>query len=144
LTTLTELLFKCHKKEVLIFVDEYDAPIMDEKQNFNSSGHWREGTQLVQTFVSALECAEHVRLLLIFGNHRFQLSSSKFYVYGVDMDRDQPHKGLIRFFGFSDVEFDELCKSYKFKGSKEEAKHYYNGEILLILLQYLGIFTKNE
>jgi hypothetical protein len=116
---------------VMIFVDNYNAPIMDESRDFNSSGNWREATQLVRTFVTALEQAEHVCLLLIFGNHRFHVSSNKFYVYGVDMDREKQQKTLIRFFGFSDDEFDELCASYGFK-NKEEAKRYYNGEILIL------------
>jgi hypothetical protein len=129
MTTLTGLLSKCHKKDVLLFVDNYDTPIMDEHQSFNSSCNWREATQMVRTFVTALECAEHVGLLLIFGNHRFHVSSSKLYVYGVDMDRQTQQEGLIRFFGFSNNEFDELCGSYKFE-MKDEAKRYYNGEIL--------------
>jgi hypothetical protein len=127
---LTNFLYKCHKKDVLIFVDQYDAPIINEKQNFDSSDNWREATQLVRTFVTALEWAGHVRLLLIFGTHRFHVASHRFYVFGTDMDIQKPQTGLIRFFGFSYDEFEELLENYKVE-NKSEAKLYYNGKLFI-------------
>jgi predicted aldo/keto reductase-like oxidoreductase len=103
---------------------------MNEKQNFNSNGSWREANQLVRTFVTALEYADHVRLLLIFGTHRFHVASHRFYVFGADIDTQKQQEGLIRFFGFSHDEFEELLENYKVE-NKSEAKHYYNGGLFI-------------
>ncbi len=133
---LSRYLFKHHQKEVIILVDEYDAPIINAFNNTNPpiksknkkrKTYYEKVISFMQTFLGkAYKGNPYLKKGLLTGVMRVGKESifsewNNFDVFGVTM----PY--FADSFGFTKEETEKLLTDFNLDGRIEEVKKWYDG-----------------
>ncbi len=136
LEILSRYLYTHHQKEVIILVDEYDAPIINAFNNTNppiksrdkeKSTYYEQVIAFMQTFLGkAYKGNPYLKKGLLTGVMRIGKESifsewNNFDVFGITM----PY--FSDSFGFTKEETEKILTYFNLENKKEEVKKWYNG-----------------
>lgn len=122
---LSRFLYKFHKKNIIILIDEYDVPL----ENAYFSGFYDEMTAFIRSlFESALKTNPCLEFAVITGCLRISKESiftglNNLCIYSVLSDR------YSEYYGFTENEVKEMLSYYELEMKYDEIKGWYNGYI---------------
>ncbi len=122
---LLELLFKYYKKQPILLIDEYDTPI----QEGYLKGYYQELIEFFRNFLSEpLKDNTLLNRAILTGILRVSKESlfsglSNVETYSI-LDSN-----YAEYFGFTEIEVNELLTKAKILGNLEQTKEWYNGYI---------------
>ena len=112
-----------HGRQVVLLIDEYDKPMID---NIGKLGLAQEMREQLHSFYSIIKAAdEHLRFVMLTGVSKF----SKVSIFsGLNNLRDislNPQYGSIC--GYTEEDLDEVFSEYLFGADREQLRRWYNG-----------------
>lgn len=123
LVFLTELLTKCHKKETVLLIDEYDVPLMAAYHN----GFYDEMLAFLRPLLrSALKDNDFLELAVLTGCMRIASESIFSGMNNLTVNTILG-KSLGEYFGFTQQETDEMLHYYGLAEKREEVRDWYDG-----------------
>ncbi len=129
LKNLTAWLAKHFERQVVLLIDDYDAPLASAVQH----GYYAEMLELMRSFLgqalkakanTASDASAYLKKAVLTGClHEFLLNSNNFDVNTVCMQRGP----LASAIGFTDSEVDTLLQYYRLESKKDVVKGWYDG-----------------
>ena len=127
---LSELLYKHFDQKVFILVDEYDAVINSCYHDFNNKEKEAEFKKILDLFRGmfgvALKSNDYLEKALITGILRIA-KANLFSDLNNIREYNLLSEEFAEYYGFTQLEVDELLKQIPFSIDKEEIKYWYNG-----------------
>ena len=123
LKTLMSYLYEYHKKNVIVLIDEYDAPLNASYTN----GFGEKAIGFMQTFLSgALKTNEHLEVgvltgVLQIGQQSIFSKLNNFKPYSILTDQ------ASEYFGFTKEEVMQILKDFEMEDKYEKIEKWYNG-----------------
>jgi len=124
LRKLSEYLYRHHQQKVIVLIDEYDVPL--EKAYFARNSYYNEMIDFMREFYEALKTNDALYKTIITGCLRVAKESiftglNNLEIISILSDE------ASEFFGFTELEVNEMLDYYDLPEKKEEAKSWYNG-----------------
>ncbi len=120
---LSECLYQCYKKKVIILIDEYDVPL----ENSYFSGFYDKMIALIRSiFESALKTNPYLEFAVITGCLRISKESIFTGLNNLKI-MSITSGNYAEYFGFTQNEIDEILQYYKLEADKETVRQWYDG-----------------
>ncbi|MEY8392156.1 AAA family ATPase [Lachnospiraceae bacterium] len=120
---LSECLQSYHKKNVMIFIDEYDVPL----ENSYFRGFYEDMADFIRSlFESALKTNECLELAVITGCLRISKESIFTGLNNLEINSVM-NADYAEYFGFTDTEVEHILDYYGLTEKKTELQEWYNG-----------------
>ncbi len=120
---LSECLWRCYKKNVIILIDEYDVPL----ENSYFSGFYDQMISLIRSvFESALKTNPYLEFAVITGCLRISKESIFTGLNNLKIV-SITSAAYAEYFGFTQSEIDEILQYYQQGADRETVRQWYDG-----------------
>jgi len=120
---LSKCLYRYYKQKVIIIIDEYDTPIHEAYLN----GFYDKAVNFLRRFLgNTLKGNQYLQKGILTGILRVSKESMFSDLNNVEV-YSVLNKNYNRYFGFTQIEVDEMLDYYGLSESRQDVKNWYNG-----------------
>ena len=116
-------LYKKYNQQVVVLIDEYDKPILDNISDIESSNHIRSGLRDLYSVIK--DCDEYLKFVFLTGISRF-IKTGIFSTLN-NLNDITLNSNYADICGYTQNEIDTVFRDYLLDVDKDELKLWYNG-----------------